>query len=67
MLRRGSQPHLNEHRNRPNQKQRIERRVDALIEAEEHFDDGDQKGYDALARLERTVVLGSVIMKKMKS
>lgn len=43
------EPHLDEHGNRPNPEQGIQLGVDALVEAEEHFEERDKKGHNALA------------------
>ena len=64
----GRQPRFDQQRGRPHEEQRVERRVDDLGQPQDHLD----KRHDETRRrtgptCERTVVFGSVTMKKMKS
>ena len=58
---------LDDVRRRPDEEQGVVRRVDDPLEPQDRLDRGDQEGDDALAHSVRTVVFGSVIMKKTKS
>ena len=59
---------LDQVRDGPDEEQRVERRVDELHQPEDRFDGRDEERHERTAPTSvRTVVFGSVIMKKMKS
>ena len=61
------QPFVRQQRRRADQEQRVERRVDDLGQPQQHLDERHENTTSTCPRFERTVVLGSVTMKKMNS